>query len=344
MSETVQIVDIVQQHDKKRVVLSPNSLYTGGGGQPPDRGKLVQGEIEARLEQAMPFQDGVAWEVPIASSFQTGEALLFRDELFHWEVSQQHTAQHIFSGWASSLFGWKSDGFAIQDNLSKIELCGANDDPDCYKDLEKRTCETILSDIPIEIFERSDEKQLRKTILHDRVRVVSIKGVDQCGCGGTHVVSTGQIGGFAVLYRERKNKNAVRIWFAAGLRLGKIAQALYGREQRLRLLLSGDVEERIVSLLKDADQHQKTEQWFWQQLANFVPNEEKAVELKNLPITLGSMKTFASLLLKKNIGCYLENQDHYFVLTGEDAEQRFNDLKKQGASGGGKGIITGKNH
>lgn len=344
MSETVQIVNIFQQHDKKWVVLSPNSLYTGGGGQPPDRGRLAQRQIEARLAQVIPFQDGIAWEVPIASSFQTGEALLFRDELFHWEISQQHTAQHIFSGWASSLFGWKSDGFAIQEELSKIELCDASDDPDCYKELEKRTCETILSDIPIEISEQSGENQLRKTMQHDRVRVVSIQGVDQCGCGGTHVVSTGQIGGFAVLSRERKNKNAVRIWFAAGLRLGKIAQAFYDREQRLKLLLSGDVEERIVSLLKDADRYQKTEQWLWQQLANFIPNDKKTVELKNLPINLDEMKTFASLLLKKNIGCYLENQDHYFVLTGEEAEQRFNDLKKQGAVGGGKGIITGKNH
>jgi alanyl-tRNA synthetase len=310
MSETIQIVDIIQQQDKKWVVLSPNALYTGGGGQPPDRGKLVQGEVEARLEQVMLFQDGIAWEVPIDSNYQAGEALLFRDELFHWEISQQHTAQHIFSGWASFLFGWKSDGFAIQQELSKIELCGANDDPDCYKELEKRTCESILSDIPIEISEQSGENQLRKTIQHDRVRVVSIKGVDQCGCGGTHVVSTGQIGGFAVLFRERKNKNAVRIWFAAGLRLGKIVQAFYHREQRLRNLLSGDVEERITSLVKEVDQHQKTEQWFWQQLTNFIPEEKKTVELQNLPISLNTMKTIASLLLKKNIGCYLEKQDH----------------------------------
>jgi len=44
------------------------------------------------------------------------------DELWRLEVSQQHTAQHIFSALAEQLYGWPSEGFAIFEDESKLNF------------------------------------------------------------------------------------------------------------------------------------------------------------------------------------------------------------------------------
>jgi alanyl-tRNA synthetase len=344
MPETVQILKIVSQEEKNLIFLSPNSLYQGGGGQPPDKALLIQGEKTASLSAVGETSEGVGWIVPEKHEFTIGEALIEKDRLFHWEVSQQHTAQHVFSGWAESLYGWKSDGFALQDKISKIELLGASDDPLPYEELEKRTHLTILTDIPVLFSETTQDDSLRKPVHYHRVRIVEIPGVDKCGCGGTHVHSTGQIGAFSILHRERKNKQAVRIWFAAGLRLGSLAKAYYEWEQQLRKWLSGDVEERIRALLSKIDQHDKIEKWFWKELTDLLPSEQKTIELQGLPLPLTAMKTLASLFFRKGVSSFLVNEDQYFVLCGDEAEKRLDDLKRQGASGGGKGMITGQLH
>ena len=344
MPETLDILDIVQLDQKLFVLLSPNTMYTGGGGQPPDRGRLLQGNAEGHINSVQLFDQGFGWEIPQDSGFQIGQATLYRDELYHWEISQQHTAQHVFSGWAEKLFGWKSDGFAIQDKMSKIELLEADDNFSCYQEIERQTLETILHDVPILITESKGDALLRKPTQKEIVRVVEIPGVDKCGCGGTHVSTTGQLGGFSILQIERKNKNAVRVWFAAGFRLGSISKTYMDWEQKLRKWLSGEVEERVQSLLNESEQHQKIEKWFWKQLADMIPSGEKNVELTNLPVSLPAMKLFASILSKKGIACSLVNVEQYFVLAGENAEERWEVLKKQGASGGGKEIITGKIH
>jgi len=66
------------------------------------------------------------------------------DELWRLEVSQQHTAQHIFSALAEQLYGWPSEGFAIFEDESKIELLGADEDPEKYAQLERQVNEVIL--------------------------------------------------------------------------------------------------------------------------------------------------------------------------------------------------------
>lgn len=344
MPETLDILDIIQLDQKSFVLLSPNTMYTGGGGQPPDRGRLLQGDAEELIVSVQLFDQGFGWEIPQNSGFKTGQATLYRDELYHWEISQQHTAQHVFSGWAEKLFGWKSDGFAIQDKMSKIELLEAADNLSFYQEIERKTWETILNDIPVLITESKDDASLRKPTQKEMVRVVEIPGVDKCGCGGTHVRTTGELGGFSILQIERKNKNAVRVWFAAGFRLGILSKTYIDWEQKLRKWLSGEVEERIQSLLNESEQHQKMEKWFWKQLADMIPTGEKNIELTNLPVSLSAMKLFASIVSKKGIACTLVNVEQYFVLTGENAEGRLEALKKQGASGGGKEIITGKIH
>jgi len=69
------------------------------------------------------------------------------DELWRLEVSQQHTAQHIFFGFGRAALRMALRGFAIFEDESKIELLGADEDPEKYAQLERQVNEVILRQI-----------------------------------------------------------------------------------------------------------------------------------------------------------------------------------------------------
>ena len=55
------------------------------------------------------------------------------------------------------------------------------------------------------------------------IRLIEIEGVDLNACGGTHVRSTGQIGGLLIRGTERVSKG-VRVEFVCGLRASQAAR------------------------------------------------------------------------------------------------------------------------
>jgi Ser-tRNA(Ala) deacylase AlaX len=65
----------------------------------------------------------------------------------------------------------------------------------------------IAADIPIERSELSYEQALEKGIKAPEgkaARIVCIKGFEACGCGGTHITSTKQLG--SIIIRKIKSK------------------------------------------------------------------------------------------------------------------------------------------
>jgi misacylated tRNA(Ala) deacylase len=47
----------------------------------------------------------------------------------------------------------------------------------------------------------------------ESIRVVKIEGLDQQACGGTHVMSTGEVKGLRLLKAENKGKSNRRVYF-----------------------------------------------------------------------------------------------------------------------------------
>ena len=50
---------------------------------------------------------------------------------------------------------------------------------------------------------------------HESLRLIEVRGVDLCACGGTHVLTTGQIGNIQ-LRKVEKVKQGVRVEFVCG--------------------------------------------------------------------------------------------------------------------------------
>jgi alanyl-tRNA synthetase len=85
------------------------------------------------------------------------------------------------------------------------------------------------------------------------MRIVEMAGVEFNACGGTHVQSTGAIGGVFVR-RVEKVKQGQRVEFCCGLRAVRAAARDYARLRELGSLLSvgaADLAGRVEGLIQD---------------------------------------------------------------------------------------------
>jgi alanyl-tRNA synthetase len=86
-----------------------------------------------------------------------------------------------------------------------------------------------------------------------RMRIVEMEAVEFNACGGTHVGSTGAIGGLLVR-RVEKVKQGQRVEFCCGLRAVRAAGSDYARLRELGALLSvgpADLAGRVAGLIED---------------------------------------------------------------------------------------------
>jgi alanyl-tRNA synthetase len=85
------------------------------------------------------------------------------------------------------------------------------------------------------------------------MRIVEMDGVEFNACGGTHVASTGAIGGILVR-RLEKVKAGQRVEFVCGLRAMRVARRDYEVLRQVAGTLSvgaADVAERVMRLVED---------------------------------------------------------------------------------------------
>lgn len=336
-----KVIEILEDNGLCLARIDCEALYPGGGGQPCDQAILIQNGLSFSIHETRQIDDQIFWVFSV-SGLEIGDITINRDEFYRLEISQQHTVQHIFSGLAFQKYGWKSDGFTIFPEDSKIELIGADLDLSKFEWLEQQTNFVISRRIPVEIAINTPGEDLKKSTIPEHNRVVSIKEVDRCYCGGTHVSSTDQIGSFSILTVERKNKESVRVTFVAGLRLAKMIKQYKNDEKKLKNLLKGDIWERVEILLKEYDDSQILEKNLLSLIADLVPSNPPIFRRDALPLSLEKLKYLSLAIQQRGISSSLINQEGYFVLSGQESDKLFEELKCRGAKGGGKGVITGK--
>jgi alanyl-tRNA synthetase len=146
---------------------------------------------------------------------------------------QQHTGQHLLSAVFWRELQAPTISFHLGDSTSTIDLASG---PPAHQSLERveRIANEIIGEdrqVTTRDMLRGEAEvmlaagQLRK--LPDRqgtIRLIDIADYDKNACGGTHVGSTGQIGGLQVRAVERVSRG-VRIEFVCGLRAVRAVRA-----------------------------------------------------------------------------------------------------------------------
>ncbi|MCQ1530309.1 alanyl-tRNA editing protein [Lutispora saccharofermentans] len=238
------IVNCIEYNGRYGLLLDQTCFYPEGGGQPSDIGYIGECEITEVIEkedQILHITDQGLGQQKVKCKINWKR---------RYDFMQQHTGQHILSHCFLELFNGKTDSFHLSTNTMSIEID--------IKDFDQNRC-NLVEDMANEIIYRNlpittmivDEKELQKLPLRkhpsvkDNIRIVKIGDIDYSPCGGTHVMSTGEVGIIKITNFE-KLKESYRFEFLCGNR----ALGDYRDKNRLMLTLGAKFSVRYQELDK----------------------------------------------------------------------------------------------
>lgn len=248
---TATVTGCTQEKDHWRVTLDRTAFFPEGGGQPADRGALSGAKVlDVQLSQGevvhttdAPLEVGAAVE---------GEL----DWARRFDLMQQHTADHLFSGLVHRQLGLENIGFHIGEELVHMDF-GAEITPVEIDRLELEANRLIAENRPIRVLFPDDaalaamdlrsKKELDE--LEGAVRVVEIEGADLCACCGTHVAATGQLG-LVKITGCQSYKGGVRVFMAAGERAVRLVQREHRQVEAISGLLSAKQPEIVAAVTR----------------------------------------------------------------------------------------------
>jgi alanyl-tRNA synthetase len=268
-----------------QLALNRTAFYPTSGGQPFDTGQLSAPSLDGTalkvlVEQVEEDEQGAVWhfvrEPLVAGTLVEGQI----DWERRFDHMQQHTGQHLLSAVFSRELQAPTVSFHLGESTSTIDLAS---EPLAHQSLERveRIVNEIIGEdrqvtarnIPrFEAEEMLAAGQLRK--LPDRqgtIRLIDIADYDKNACGGTHVRSTGQIGGLHVRTVERVSRG-VRVEFVCGLRAVRAAREDFAILRETSALLSTGAAEltpAVARLLAEGKANAKERQKLREELAEF---------------------------------------------------------------------------
>jgi alanyl-tRNA synthetase len=248
--------------------LDRTAFYPAGGGQPFDTGVLVAtaksgAVLEVAVERVEEDEAGEVWHF-VRKPLPEGTEIVGRvDAERRMDHAQQHSGQHLLSAVFLSELGVPTVSFHLGAESVTVDLA-----VDALSEEELVRVELAVNRLvyenramaPMWVEREEAEAMLARGELRKlperagRMRIVEMKGVEFNACGGTHVASTGAIGGI-VLRRVEKVKQGQRVEFCCGLRAVKAARTDFLRLGGIAKMLSvgaKDVPARVEKLLVDA--------------------------------------------------------------------------------------------
>ncbi len=262
------------------VELDQTAFYPGGGGQPPDRGRLGAAGVSDVSEE-----DGIVWHRTDETLAPGARVKGTIDWARRFDHMQQHTGQHILSQAFIEVASAETRSFHLGEEEVSIDVAHPGPDPDLLRRVEDRANEVVWEDREILVHEvpRADVGRfpLRKLpAVEGNVRVVEVRGFDWSACGGTHVGRSGQIGVVTLLSTE-KYKGGTRVAFVCGGRalrrqrerarvlrelslaftsgeadllnaVGRLKQDRERLEKRMKALLKAELEREAAALVESA--------------------------------------------------------------------------------------------
>ena len=286
-------VNIKKISDKTYEILNSPFYIDGKGGQLGDRGTISDANIIEVKENL----------VILNKNLEDGEHAYFIDEKRREDISQQHTAQHIFSAEAYNNFGLNTVGFRMTEEYTTVDL----DQKDISKEIIDKLEELVNNDIKKDIIveekiytneEAHKIENLRKAIkdkIKGDVRFIKIGDIDICACAGFHVSRTSQIEIFKIINYENVKGNYTRFYFLAGER----AKADYNKKH--------DIIKKLTNIFSCKDDE------ILEMLDKSLAEKTKiTTELKSLSIK------YTELMVKDFEKTFIEYKEHKILIYNED--------------------------
>ncbi len=262
------------------LILDRTAFYPTSGGQIHDTGSIVFPAAKFAVTEVADTEDGhivhyldAPLKDALSRNVQPGTRVRGEiDPVRRRDHMQQHSAQHVLSSAFVRLFGMATVSFHMADDYCSIDLETASLSKDQVESAERLANEIMIEDRPVDVryVTRDEAKKLGLRKLppaeRDQLRLIDIREWDLTACGGTHVSSTGQIGGI-LLRKTEKVRQGYRVEFVAGQRAVSTARRDFSTLTETAALFSAGIYDvpqqarksldEIKSLRKQREQSQE---------------------------------------------------------------------------------------
>ncbi|KAI0446416.1 threonyl and alanyl tRNA synthetase second additional domain-containing protein [Xylaria telfairii] len=240
------------------VEFADSVLFPEGGGQPSDYG--IVSPLSPPLSEPIPIRfvqrQGLRCVYHSPAPLDPGTKV--RQEIDYdrrWYHMQQHTGQHLLSAIMNSYDDLKTIGWGMGqgESLSYVDL-PRKPSAEEMRDIQRKCNKAIRDNIAITVTTpvNANSNKLPDDYDKDRglIRVVSIGGLDQNTCCGTHLAQTSHISLILLHSTEVVNAKRCRLFFSAGDRAIQIATKSIETLQATALAMSSpsSPEEVLASV------------------------------------------------------------------------------------------------
>ena len=206
-----------------RVGASP--FFPGGGGQFPDRGRIVHRDGEARFAGATQDADGLWIAHDGDGPPPSGAVRLEVDAGFRALMSELHTAAHVANSIVYQAFGGAllTGAQLSADGTFRVDFDLPGIDQERLRATETAMNDALRSDLPVsEAWMPYAEAAAVPGLFRSKgvapppqpdglVRIVSIGDLDRQACGGTHLAATGACRPLRILRIDNKGRQNRRL-------------------------------------------------------------------------------------------------------------------------------------
>ena len=351
---TATVLESCKKADGYFTVLDKTAFFPEGGGQPSDIGHLDDAKV-----YDVQIDGGVIYHYTTKPFFK-GQTVRGRvDFERRFDFMQQHSAEHIVSGIAHSLYGCENVGFHLSEATVTLDFDKYLTE-DKLLQIEAEANRRVYENAVFNCYYPSGEalKALdyrSKKELEGAVRIVEIENTDVCACCAPHVKNAGQIGIIKLLDCE-KLRGGIRIKLKAGSRALADYNEKYGNVQKISSALAVMQNEAAVGVERLSDENRELKfeisslkkRLIAEKTKSFVPDSEKTAVFEE-GLDIKELQLFADALYKKSggiRGVFSGEEGNYsFAICGEEAvlDLFFKEFKeKLNVRGGGRnGMVQG---
>ncbi len=209
--------------DGRNVELDQTAFYPNAGGQPNDTGIVTCGSDDYIVSDVVKDKGRIVHVVDRPGLKKNDKVHGQIDWTRRYTLMKYHTASHVLSGVIFRKTGAVITGNQIDIDQTRIDFDLESFDKSKLKEYEAEANRVIAENraVSISFLPRAEAVKLpRLTKLAmglpesiKEVRLVSIQGLEQEACGGTHLKNTGEAGQIEITSTENKGKSNRRIYF-----------------------------------------------------------------------------------------------------------------------------------
>ena len=225
-----EVLGVADDDESVGIMLNRTAFYPTGGGQPSDTGVM---QAENWREDIVDVQWNRGWIRHLANNV-TGEVRPgdHVDGAIDWTrryaLMKNHTAAHIMAEALRQALGTPAEivGSGLDIDKARLDLAVDSSLRPLFPRIAALANEIVRANHPVEVRVMNREAAESYVVkFHEslatlpstvsQVRIVEVRGVHACACGGTHVKTTGEIGPIEILGRSSKGKGVERLEFRA---------------------------------------------------------------------------------------------------------------------------------